>query len=339
MTRKALVLALFLWFACARPPTLPSAPADTATVEVMTRTMTVGEIQTELWGAGRTSTFGRSSLAERRVVSEILAVLLDRARTEDRIDANAELSTLAARAIRVGMRLEVWHVVGGEFLALLEDPAHLRGAGAYVVRVAPRAPARLEVVLQAPHAYYDTGTGDIAARLFFQEGATPRALFTNTVHRYWDADGTRSPRDDSPADVCHRTDHVFQYATDAAARILGDIAVIQLHGFADGPGRPDAVISAGDASGSTPLVRAVVRALGDQLGQTARFPEDTAELGGTTNAQGRMLRTYPRAHFVHIEMSKSTRRRMRSSADELDRLARALFGEAMNLSSEGAPSP
>ena len=39
------------------------------------------------------------------------------------------------------------------------------------------------ILLEAPHNFYDVGTGRLAAELFFtkREGARPRALFTNTI--------------------------------------------------------------------------------------------------------------------------------------------------------------
>lgn len=295
--------------------------------------MSIDDVTAALWDAGGERVFRQSTLIERLTIPAILASLLSRADTGD-----ADLGRLAAKAARVGFQIEVWRVDGGVFWALLERDSQKRGAGAYIIRVAKRSPSRMHVILQAPHAYYDIGTGIIGARLFFASGGDVRALFTNTVHRYWHTSGTYQPREDSGSDVCHRVDHVFQYATDTAARVLGEVVVVQLHGFANNPKRPDAIISAGDANGSTPLVLMLRQKLGDLLGDIKRFPEETEELGGTTNVQGRLLRNYRHAYFVHMELSKSIRERLLDSADMLARFGRVLTWDSRDAQPRGGSS-
>jgi hypothetical protein len=62
-----------------------------------------------------------------------------------------------------------------------------------------------------------------------------------------------------------------------------------------------------------------------QLGDGVRlYPEQTQLLGGTRNAQARLLQAYPRAWFLHLEMSAELRRSL-SSPEPLTRLGAALF--------------
>jgi hypothetical protein len=331
-TGSALLLVLCT-AVCARAPTLPMQSPDDTILTVSERSLSIDDIKNELWDEGNTRIFRPSTLMERLVIPDILASLLSRADTGD-----ADLGRLAAKAARIGFQIEVWRVDGGLYWALLEQNSQRRGAGAYIVRISKRSQSRIQMILQTPHAYYDVGTGIIGARLFFGGEVDARALFTNTVHRYWDATGDYQPREGSASDVCHRLDHVFQYATDTAARVLGDVVVVQLHGFADSPKRPDAITSAGDANGSTPLVMTLQQKIGDLLGDTKRFPEETEELGGTTNVQGHLLSNYRHAYFVHVELSKNIRERLLDSAEMLARFGSVLVWDIPDRQSPGGTS-
>lgn len=296
----------------------PSAPVEE-------RELTTDDIRAELWPRERTTRFQSSTLIERQTIAAIVQSLVRGAGTRD-----APLPQLAYKAQTIGFRLQSWRVAGQRYWALVEAEDKKRGGGAYIVRVgqAPERPP--QVLLQAPHAYYDLGTGILALRLFFADNRRVVALFTNTVHRYWDESGDYQKRERSHADVCHHTNHVFQHATDGAARALADLVVIQLHGFADTKHRPDAIVSSGDPSQSSPLVRRLSQQLKATLGDVRRFPEEVDELGGTTNAQGRLLSTSRRAHFVHLELSARVRKELRSTPEKLAHLAATLFGSALD---------
>jgi hypothetical protein len=240
------------------------------------------------------------------------------------------MSTEAAAA---GFRLEAWHVNGDLYWALVEQRVH--GAGAYVFRVGPREDGPT-ILLEAPHNYFDLGTGRLAADVFFtkRDGARPRALFTNTIHRYQLAPGDKKRRDHNPADIAHEPEHAFSIATVAFARAAGTTDVIQLHGFGsrsddDGDseiGEIAAVVSSGNRAGSSPLSTAIARQLADVLGDgVKRFPEEAKVLGATTNAQGKLLRDVNGASFVHVEMSSIVRKQLAGDAALRARLAAALF--------------
>ncbi|WP_428266852.1 hypothetical protein [Haliangium sp.] len=263
------------------------------------------------------ASFAPSTVDEQQQLGALVDTLVTNARTD------RELEDAPARARALGFHVEAWQVGDQRFWALLEAPEARRGAGAYVVRVGP-ATTGAEIVLQAPHTFYDLGTGDIAARLFFSSsaGAHVRALFVNTAHRYGGPRQAPPPGEHSDSDLCHITDHVFQDATRAAAEAVGATIVVQLHGFSDAPELPEAILSSGQREASSPLVHALSRELEPVLGKVRRYPEDIAKLGATTNTQGKLLAGYPDARFVHIELSAGTRDRLRDS-DEL----MADFGE------------
>lgn len=145
----------------------------------------------------------------------------------------AQVTAWRARAQRAGYALEHWQVDGDVYLALVEEPMRRRGGGSYVVRLAPSAST--PVLLQAPHAYFDTSTGHIAVALFFTSPgrARLRALYMNSMHRYQLETGERRRQEQNPADVCHNREHVFQALTGVAADVLVPLQVVQLHGFGD----------------------------------------------------------------------------------------------------------
>jgi hypothetical protein len=284
------------------------------------RTMTVDDAVARIWPRTSTVRFRPSTSAERYVVGRLVSLLAKR-------PDDADLLVDLARS--VGFALERWSLPAGEFVALVEPSDQQRGAGAYFFRVAT-AQTTSGFVLQAPHAYHDIGSGTLGARVFFEDQAGPAAFFTNTVHRYQTEDGAREKRTDAPADVCHNADHVFSAATAAWANGVEHPLVVQLHAFGDSDERTaagvTAVVSAGRIEGSTTRSAAFAAALRGVLGDgVRRFPEQTDELGATTNAQARLLRRLPRADFVHVELSPTARQ---VAGDDIAGLRAALRGAA-----------
>jgi hypothetical protein len=320
------------------PPPAPSA-SSTAHPPVPVRDLAPADVRAELWP--RPSPAFVAMTADERAELGALVAALARAAI-----AGGDLRALAARAGGIGFCIEIWRVRGRVFWALREQPERRRGAGAYIVRPGPRPGDAPELVLQAPHVYFDRGTGNLAAALFFgEEGrGRARALFTNTTHRYKGggrptppaaASGDDAPDAgdegdesdtlvDAPADVAHTAEHGFQVATERIVRVLDHVVVIQLHGFADRPGQPEIVLSSG-ADHVPAHIAALATALGAIFERVLRYPDDIAELGGVTNVQGRLLAQYPRAHFVHVELSGTTRQRLGRTPALLARFAHALL--------------
>jgi hypothetical protein len=349
-------------------PALAATAPRVGRLRVPIRDMTPEGIGDELWPETRVS-YVPMSAGDRERLGALVAGLTAAARS------GGDVRALAARAREIGFRVEIWRVRGRVFWALLEARAQRRGAGAYLIRPGPHLGGQPEIVLQAPHVFFDLGTGHIAAAMFFGwEGrGRARALFTNTVYRYAGAedhaasapgtDAASAPGTDAvsdaakgaasapgtdatsdgateaanapatdaaepetraPADVAHAADHAFQAATEAIVRELDQVVVIQLHGFAERPTRPEIVLSSGaDEIGA--LLPGLATGLSAIFERVLRYPEELDELGGTRNVQGRMLALHPRAHFVHVELSARTRARLGATPALLARFAHTVL--------------
>jgi hypothetical protein len=275
----------------------------------------------ELWPPAEAVHFRPTTLEERQAFSRLVPGLLEAART-----ARTPPAPLVALARTVGFEVLTWTHGSDVLWVLREQAAKRRGAGAYVFRTG----AATQDVIQAPHAYFDVGTGPLALTLFAcaPEGHRPRVFMTNTAHRYRGRPGEKREDADHPADVAHNAEHLFQHTTDALARKLPALRVFQVHGF----GKEElnerqgvaAVVSPGSRARS-PWVRQVALRLGPLLGTGVRvYPDETQILGGTQNAQARLLQAYPGARFIHLELSASSRRAL-TSQEQVACMATALL--------------
>jgi hypothetical protein len=328
---EASLLALLL---AACPPTQPRTddPVPVPPPPKGKRVLTLEQYEDLVYGPGPQATFKATTAGEHSAVESLIPRMLEGARAHVPADPHA----WQAEAQAGGFRIDVWTIEGETYWALLEAPP-IHGAGAYIVRVGGARETGPTILLQAPHNFFDMGTGHLAAVMFFgkREGARPRALFTNTIHRYQLAPGDKKKRKHNPADVAHQPDHAFTIATLAFARAADRAHVIQLHGFGariedddddKDPGAIAMVISAGDHAGSSPLSAAIADALVKLFGpDVKRFPEEAKVLGATTNAQGKLLRALPNARFIHVEMSAEMRKRFAGDAAARQQLAAALF--------------
>jgi hypothetical protein len=342
MNGRRSLAAVALALAACRPPCGPEPPAQVARrvdlgaeKTVKRRQLTVDDVPRLLWQVGSRATFAPTTLEERQLLTGLVPRLLTGAAASPVPDP----AQWQPEAVRAGMRLETWELGGGTYWALLEADDARRGAGAYVFRVgAVPEDDYPAILLEAPHADHDVGSGDIAASLFFApaEGKRPRALFVNSIHRYQVEPGRRQKRDDNPADAAHNPEHLFSAMTDAVAAALGDLVVLQIHGFADAVDESDdarvpagtlAVVSAGTRAGSTPTSSALAAELSRAFGPgVRRFPEDVLALGATTNAQGRLLAARKGARFVHVELSADLRKSLRASKARMAELAKIVAG-------------
>jgi hypothetical protein len=209
---------------------------------------------------------------------------------------------------------------------LAEEPAQKRGAGVLVLRSGEAQPWVLEV----PHSFFDEGTLEIGLNAFVWQRA--RALLINTVHRYRalsaapSDDATDTDDDESsPSDVAHAEASFFLTAHDACVDALGDVAVLQLHGFSDASAKADLVLSAaGSRADPVPVAQALERALGIRV---AIYPTQIRKLGGTRNVQAHRSIASGRP-FLHVEMSKSLRKQLTTDPERLRRFVAALLGSA-----------
>lgn len=294
------------------------------------RTMRLRDVRKALWSEGRKAAFRPTTVAERHAVGAVLPELL-----KPSLSPAAHPTSWTEVLREAGLRLEAWEVRGGEYWVVREAAGDVRGAGTYVVRRGAHEVGRPLVVLQAPHPYHDLHTGRIAVGLFFGNGTRAGradALFTASVPRYRGSKpASRVEIGEAPADVCHDLAHLFNVATDAVAGALPPAIVVQVHGFSEerfaGASPPvSAVVSGADPYESTELVRTVSDCLRVPLGAGVRtYPDDALAMGGTTNAQAKVLAGRSGVSFVHVELSYSVRRRLRRHPAALDAFGRALF--------------
>ena len=187
-----------------------------------------------------------------------------------------------------------------------ERPDHTRGGGAYVVRTGSTS----TFVVQAPHTFFDEGTLPLACDMFQRTEA--RALFINTTHRYKSAPEPRA--DEHPADVAHAPDSLFLAMTEGLVEAIPKVDVIQLHGFQNRETTARAVLSSGERRPGVPIVLRARAAFEAVVGpRVIVYPEDTSELGATTNVEGMAVR-HSGGRFLHVEMDGDLRRALGADA-------------------------
>jgi hypothetical protein len=205
----------------------------------------------------------------------------------------------------LGFRLRQFSSGNVDWLVLHQEPGECTGQGLYLVRL----DATAELALQVPHGYFDRYTDDIAAGLL---PAAVRIIALNTARRFYTRQGSKVD-----ADLAHRSDNFFAALTHAFARVFPYGRLVQLHGFnpekrqSEAGRSATAIISAGSGtlSAESMVVATCLHPLFDGL--VRLYPRDVRELGGTGNLQGRMLRANGHDGFVHMELNRKTRERLR----------------------------
>jgi hypothetical protein len=182
-----------------------------------------------------------------------------------------------------------------------------------------------EVLLQAPHSFFDRYTGVIGLEVF--HAASLRGFCFNTSHRF--GSGTSATDAEPGADAAHDPRSPLSAQTAAVLQAIPYTVVIQLHGFdedsvAEGV---DAIVSAGASAekSARDLTHAALSTLGLRL---RRYPEEIDVLGGTGNAQGKLVAAST-GQFVHLELSSSARHKLKkpdAAAALAAALTRALAG-------------
>jgi hypothetical protein len=216
-------------------------------------------------------------------------------------------------------------VDGGAIWLVAEQGPTKVGAGAYALR--PKA--KNDIVIEAPHTFFDQGTLPLALTLF--DALDARALLINTLHR-GGAGGAdegederldRSRSGEEKSDLAHHTESYFQVAHSLLGAEWPQTRFIQVHGFRDEkvPGVSVVVSGAGTSLDPLPVARALNEVFG--AGTARVYPEEVKKLGGTTNAQARACKEAGWA-FLHLEISASFRQRMERQASLREQFAQAL---------------
>jgi hypothetical protein len=228
-------------------------------------------------------------------------------------------------------------------LAMVEAGDHRQGRGFYVFseNASERAP-----IVQVPHSFYDEDTLPIGLAVA-SRGA--RALFVNTVHRYASGAPAAKGGDASPArgpahldesansaeaaassDLAHQTESVWQVLSECLLARFPASTIIQLHGFAD-KADPEhlntaVVVSPSVVKQSETDAVALAARLGSTLAplEVRLYPRDTKLLGATKNKQAQLSAAHPPAGFMHIEMSRTLRKRLVAESALLESYVRAV---------------
>jgi hypothetical protein len=171
----------------------------------------------------------------------------------------------------------------------------------------PHNPAR-RTVIQLPHLQDETFLYPIG--MHFLEQSRVQGLWVNTVPR-------------TVFDPAHILNSHFSAATIAWSPLVD--CFVQLHGCIDLKGE-DVIVSSGSWVPSARAV-AIYQELRDTYGRTVHlYPFDTFRLGGTTNFQGRVLRDKGSTEqFIHIELSLSLRRSIKTDANSLIEFSNSLL--------------
>lgn len=197
--------------------------------------------------------------------------------------------------------------------------------GTYVFNTAPR---RQHLVIQSPHPIYDTNTGYQGIRMYRTTSA--RAFFVSGTHRcngttYTSCDGTTTVCNSTSApyrysDMAHVVDSAFQVTTEALFADDPSLVIVQAHGFAQGAGDPDLVISNGTTWHPTgtdyaSAVAAAIEAIDGTLdAAVVHVNPGASDLWATNNTQGRLLNgsaspcgtpaITATGRFVHVEQAR-----------------------------------
>jgi len=175
-----------------------------------------------------------------------------------------------------------------------------RGRGVFAFREGTTS----VTILQAPHTRNDLGTGLITGA--WMAHLDMRAAAWNTISR----------RGAPGADLARARRSYFTAFTEAAIDTLLVPAVIQLHGYvperrATRAGRDSrAIISSGQRATNRPA-RDIARRLSRHIAPVRLFPRDIDELGATRNPVGSLLQRRGRGAFVHVELARDLRERLR----------------------------
>lgn len=241
--------------------------------------------------------------------------------------AAGELGTANAIAPQVG------YSICRDGTAVLIRPTDQTGQARVAMELAPRT----DLIVEAPHPYFDIGTLDESLGFFRSLG--PRALIAAGAHRCANtapgcsgsSTACGQPAGFRHSDAAHAVDGTFHAAHIAASALFPDAKVVSVHGY----GRRGVGLSDGtkEPVGPTSFVARMAAAL-QTLGVSpvtscnpgAGVPVETT-LCGTTNVQGRHLNGANPActrfavrssgRFLHLEQGLATRGRVDTVAQAL----------------------
>jgi len=276
-------------------------------------TPTVSEAEPDLWAfaerARRDGDIPDLTPVERLNVSRLFSNIM----------ANAQTGEVPEELVQEALRL-------GFFMRFDEDILVIWGRESSHGLFAIRLGEARDLLIQAPHSFFDLGTGELAADLFNETMA--RGLYLNSAHRFGgpnaDLEQFEDPNGPVAPDVAHRPFSAFQSATFGFLEAIQLPLVVQIHGYRSREGEA-AVVSSGSALQPEDLIEPIIESLrGYESG--AVTGRQLPELAGRRNVQGQICAN--RASFIHIELSQETRQQLGSSQESRRDLVEAIISVA-----------
>lgn len=224
-------------------------------------------------------------------------------------------SDLASQLRQAGFLLGF---LSNQIFIIKESHPGFHGGGLYLIR----CEKAVNLVIQAPHSYFDLNTGKLATLLFFESQV--RGLFLNTIHRYQSEPGEKKEDPVHPADVAHEPGSWFHAATVGAALGLSSLRFVQLHGFEQRKSRSQLILSSGLRNHPP---RILSQGLNAHFAPLETFGMNGKILGATTNVQQQALNQMRPGRFVHLEMTRPLREKLIDSVELRKHLLEALSSE------------
>jgi hypothetical protein len=198
-----------------------------------------------------------------------------------------------------GFTMRTVTVANSAFTVIQEHKNKRTGRGLYVFRQTGGLP----ILLQAPHSFKDLYTGQIVRRLLLEKNY--KAAAWNTVSR-------------NEGDMAHLDNTIFQAFGRAFAKVYSTGTIIQWHGFAQHKrqtenGRTADIILSPTTQKPSKRIFNLSQCLKSQLTDfvVRIYPFEVNELGGTKNSNAIDLRQRGFNSFIHIELSKPLRKKLR----------------------------
>jgi hypothetical protein len=216
------------------------------------------------------------------------------------LEKNISAEKLNLRWSDEGWNLERWNSGARECFALREADGQLRGRGFFAFQTGHQS----NLVLQAPHRFFDLGSGTIVRKMFQESDCFAAAW--NTVHR-------------KQFDLAHQDDHFINAFTRAVLKVNADAAIVQIHGFnsdkLSGLGSTAKVIVSDSTIYPGRIARSTAANLKQTFGQNnvRLFPIEVDQLGGTQNAQANVVLNAGSASFLHLEINQSFRKDLKTT--------------------------
>lgn len=168
------------------------------------------------------------------------------------------------------------------------------GRGFYLINYDPMSKNMISI----PHRFFDEYTGNIGLKMF--EESSFKAIAFNSVHRKIE-------------DMAHSDITIFNAFHLAFSKIYSQDMIYQLHGFNNDKRDSDIaknkaeIILSNTTKYPDKQVNEITLCLKEKAINSFLYGKDIFELGGTLNAQAKLLKENNSHNFIHIEINESTR--------------------------------